>query len=515
MSMPSPSQSSQVKRHQPAISKSDEMDFGKLVGQRLGMEVRDHQRPGMRVSLENACRRFGHSSAAPFLRAVKQASLSSPEWEYLVAQVTVGESYFFRDEAQFNWLEKDWLPAIVAEKRRARDFSLRIWSAGCSDGQELYSIAIMLNQNLPEDENWKVTLLGTDVNVEALNTAVRGKYSAWSFRATPVHIVSRYFNEEGNSYVLRSDIRNRASFAYCNLVEDTFPSILNQINNLDLIICRNVFIYFSINIVRKIMEKFSASLVPGGTVLIGASDPVESGIDGLIPQHGTSVLHFRRSSPENDLSSLSGQTRQNLKTHSQGKGFQPGPAVSSGVASSVSSSAPRPLPVPPGSYNKAAAEKSLTVSKLSAMPAVSVSADANSASTDALVDTARKLADQGNLDGAAEICHQLIEKDSLASSAHFLLALIYIERADAALAEAALRKVLFLDRNNLEAHFQLGLLNIHAGRRKIGVKGLEVALELALRADPEKPLLHSPGMTVGRFVEILQSEIAIYEEAGK
>jgi chemotaxis protein methyltransferase CheR len=191
--MNSLSRSNQSPNPLPALDEVQEEVFSRFIEQRLGMEIRDHQRPRLRTAIEKACQKYSFPTFDAFLSELRDSSTTSAEWEFLVSQVTVGESYFFRDQVQFAFLRDEWLPALLRAKRQRNDFSLRIWSAGCSDGQELYSIAILLDQQLPKTEPWKVSLLGTDVNVEALGTAIKGRYSKWSFRGTPKDVIKRYF----------------------------------------------------------------------------------------------------------------------------------------------------------------------------------------------------------------------------------------------------------------------------------------------------------------------------------
>jgi len=482
----------------------DEEAICEFIRSRLGMEIRSHQRAGLRQTIENACNHFGLSSAGEYIRRLQNSSPTSAEREYLVSQVTVGESYFFRDENQFDFLRDTWLPTLLAKKRRLGDFSLRIWSAGCSGGQELFSLAILLDEQLDADENWNVHLLGTDINVDVLNAAVSGHYSSWSLRATAAALAAKYFEEDNDTFVLRADIRRLAKFNYLNLVDDNFPSILSGTNNLDLIICRNVFIYLPISVVRQIMARFSNCMAPGGSLLVGASDPIINDVEGLVVRREENIHLFQRSK-------LDEAERPSKIVH------KPPPNVilseaymepASWTPASETSLATKAADQPdvPGDVRMLLRDANWSAAVTAADDAMAIQGEMPIM----LEFKAKALANLGNIDSALESCLRSVEMDPLATHAHFLAALIYIEQKNQELAEAALRRVLFLDRSFLEAHYQLGLLNIRAGRQKAGIKNLQAALALSEKGDADRPVHDAPGMTFGRLTNILRNEINIH-----
>jgi chemotaxis protein methyltransferase CheR len=112
----------------------------------------------------------------------------NPEWQYLIQQITTRESYFLRDQGQLQLLQQKILPELIHHRRQESFIhhtnpTLRIWSAGCSTGEEAYSLAILLHQLIPDLFNWNFLILGTDINAEVIEIAKKGVYSSWSFRA--------------------------------------------------------------------------------------------------------------------------------------------------------------------------------------------------------------------------------------------------------------------------------------------------------------------------------------------
>jgi chemotaxis protein methyltransferase CheR len=140
--------------------------------------------------------------------------------ELLASHLAVGETYFFREPAMFEALEHEVLPPLVAS-RRSTGKSLRIWSAGCCSGEELYSLAIVLERTIPDLQDWNLTLLGTDIQPQFLHKARHGLYRDWSFRNVPDWIRQRYFSrdEEGN-HAIAPALRRRVTFDYLNLITD-------------------------------------------------------------------------------------------------------------------------------------------------------------------------------------------------------------------------------------------------------------------------------------------------------
>lgn len=190
---------------------------------------------------------------------------SESEWKELTLLLTTGESYFFRDRGQMKLLEMQILPELI--KKQKNSLSLRIWSAGCSTGEEPYSLAIMLQKLIPNWYDWKIFILGTDINQSNLQKAKRGIYSDWSFRLVDPKVRELYFDPHINGWKINEDLRQMVRFSYGNLVKDDFPNPASDLHNIDLIICRNVFVYFSKEAISLVVKKFSDTLSIGGYLL--------------------------------------------------------------------------------------------------------------------------------------------------------------------------------------------------------------------------------------------------------
>jgi chemotaxis protein methyltransferase CheR len=186
----------------------------------------------------------------------------------LVDNLTTNETYFFREGAQLKAFSEEILPEIRV-KNAARK-SLRIWSAGCSTGEEPYTIAILLLESGDWWRDWQVDVMGSDINQRVLHTARKGVYKKGSHRVTTPEMLAKYFIDEGKGdYRIIDPVRRLVSFSYVNLLD---PFKTSLIRDLDIIFCRNVIIYFDREAKKKVIETFYEKLRESGHLLLGHSE---------------------------------------------------------------------------------------------------------------------------------------------------------------------------------------------------------------------------------------------------
>jgi chemotaxis protein methyltransferase CheR len=219
--------------------------------------------------------------------------------EMLAARLTIGETHFFRIGPQIDALRTVVLPEIV--KRRTAARQVNAWSAGCSTGEEPYTLAMLLREQLPPTAGWDIRLLATDINDRALETVRRATYGEWSFRGTPDPIRRRYFTPDGSHWRLVEPIRRMVRFGIMNLLADPIPSLGKgaapgqPTRELDLILCRNVTIYFGAEAVRQVYRRFADALVDDGWLILGPSDPVPELPGPFEPVYLPGAVLWRRS----------------------------------------------------------------------------------------------------------------------------------------------------------------------------------------------------------------------------
>jgi chemotaxis protein methyltransferase CheR len=212
--------------------------------------------------------------------------------DLLGADLTIGETHFFRIAPQIEALRTVVLPDIIARRAGAR--RLGIWSAGCSTGEEAYTLAILLREALPASDYWEVQLLGTDLSHRAIAVARAAVYGEWSFRETPETARARYFTPEEARWRLAESIQRMVRFSHLNLMADLFPSPDPAGPSLDLILCRNVTIYFSPEACRRLYRRLAEALSPGGWLIVGPSDPTPLHPTMLEPVPVAGAILWRR-----------------------------------------------------------------------------------------------------------------------------------------------------------------------------------------------------------------------------
>ena len=182
--------------------------------------------------------------------------------------LTTNETYFFRESFQLKAFTDEIIPELIKKKTAQGSRSLRIWSAGCSTGEEPYTISMLIREQAALN-GWNVEIIGTDISQRVLQIARHGVYSKASFRATDEHYIKRYFTEQADGYRINDEIKEPVTISHLNMY-DTERIVL--LGHMDVIFCRNVIIYFDLNSKKKVVSAFHNSLAEGGFLLLGHSE---------------------------------------------------------------------------------------------------------------------------------------------------------------------------------------------------------------------------------------------------
>jgi chemotaxis protein methyltransferase CheR len=195
--------------------------------------------------------------------------------EAVIEAMTTNETSWFRDIHPFEAMRTGIFPELI--EARAATRKLSIWSAACSTGQELYSLAMMLDMQFPELQRWNVSLHGTDISNEVLAQAKAAKYSALEVnRGLPAQYLARYMEREGSHYVVAESLRRQATFAKLNFIAPWPPMA-----RFDVVLCRNVLIYFDMDVRARIVRKIQDVLAPGGYLILGSSETSLGYVEGF------------------------------------------------------------------------------------------------------------------------------------------------------------------------------------------------------------------------------------------
>jgi chemotaxis protein methyltransferase CheR len=205
------------------------------------------------------------SHGTDLLRLIQSSNV---EYDSLLQRLLTQETAFFRYPSVFDALEKKVLPELQMRKFWENPRSLRIWSAGCSTGEEAYSIAMTVADVIEFNEAWKVHILATDISRQALECAEQGVYDARDLEPVSLHHREQYFVRNGSEFVLKPELRSMITFAPMNLAQVVY------MGKFDCIFCMNVLIYFSEERQAQLVQRFFDYLEPGGYLFLGHAESI-------------------------------------------------------------------------------------------------------------------------------------------------------------------------------------------------------------------------------------------------
>ena len=407
-----------------------------LIASRIGLLVREQDDALLRKVVAERVQALNLSGAEQYCQFLDSDADIRHERKELTSLLTVGETYFFRDCGQHALLQNRILPELL--ERRKTERTLRIWCGACSSGEEAYSLAILLDELMADPSQWNILILGTDINHSAIEKARQGIYTEWSFRGMSGERRQHYFHPHKNTWVLNDAIRNRVTFRPCDLVSDEFPDYASDLHGMDLILCRNVFIYMEPHVVSRIADKFTEALTEGGILITGHGELYAHHLGKLRARvFPESIVYQKVSTPF----------------------ISPAPAPIAEI--------PRPAPKKPATVLPA-----IQKSHAAATPQ-HVAVDAGRKTTVSEIQQAWRYANQGQRDRAAKSCGEMVAKNPLVAEPHYLLAMLAQEREDFAEAKELLKKVIYLDHSFIAAYLDLGDLyareNDDARARKMRV----------------------------------------------
>lgn len=486
------------------MSHSALLQVSELVAEKTGLRFPEGRWSDLERGLAVASREFGFETLDSFLQWLVLASLEAPQIEKLASHLTVGETYFLRERRSFEALEAHALPELIRARRNGEK-RLRFWSAGCCTGEEPYSIAILLSRML-DLGSWKVSILGTDINPRSLQKAAEGVYGPWSFRDTPNWLREGYFRKSGtNRHEILPWIRESVRFALLNLVEDTYPSLENGTNAMDVIFCRNVLMYFDPERARRAIQRLHRALVDGGWLVVSPVEASPELFEGFTAVHFPGAILYRKGQRKVEKVAFSAPVAASRPEVPSLPALQPAP-----VPVGAEESAPPPPAAPElVPYEEALRlyDQGLYAEAEEMLGDLFAAGNGGAADQEGLALLVRICANQGKLDAGLTWCEKGAVGDRLNPVYLYLRAILLQEQERLQEAGEALRKALYLDAGFTMVHFALGSLRLRQGRFREARKSFENALELLSGSDPEETVPHAEGLTAGRLGEMITSTI--------
>jgi chemotaxis protein methyltransferase CheR len=466
-----------------------------LLGARTGLAFRADQRDSTKQGIERAMALSKITDASEFARLLE---FDVQALDDLIVELTVGETYFFREPAQFEFIRSHIVPEIL--QRRGSRHTVHIWSAACASGEEPYSLAILCHR---EGLVQQCSIRATDISSEALGKAEQATYRDWSLRARDRISADEYLHREGEFYRLDEQIRRMVHFEFLNLALDVYPSFATGTKELDLILCRNVLIYFDPDTIRAVARRLFDSLSVGGWLITASGDPSlvdYAAFDPVVTDHG---VFYRR--PVETLPTIP------LPRPTTPKAVTKPAAVSK--AAPIKSNA-----LPKGSTRNETL--ALTEQLKEAEHALSrgeyqLAADLSKERFDDPVACVVHLKALANIDTkrAVGFCGKLTERHSLVPEVHYLHAVLLLELNLDVEAVQAAERALFLDRSLAVAHLLLGSILRRRGALKSAQRAFRNARKLCKERPVDERLPLADDQTAGQLAEAAGIQLAAIEAA--
>jgi len=477
--------------------------FHRLVQERTGLFHTVDKRPELERILRQRLANHSLDDLGAYLRLISTDGPSAEqEWDSLAAILTTGETYFFRHRAQFELLEQEIIPELL--KQNWKSMELRFWSAGCSTGEEAYSLAMSIDRFRSQLLGWNISILATDINRDSMRRGEKGIYTPWSFRMVDDEIKDRYFTSRGGLLALKPDIRSMVSFMYLNLVSDHYPNYALGIHDLDLIICRNVTIYFHPETTARILKRFHHCLKPGGYLIMGHSELTSDRQEFFRPHIYSEAVIYQKIDPATaSLVPLPEPSRLLVTSPSAPPSTTPPPLP---VMPARAQPSPRPSPGRSAGIDDLlnAAVDALQSGRYDEAAAIySQALEEDCSNVPALMGLARLLANRGELTRAAELCLKTIEADNLLVEAHHLLATVRAEQGDLEGAKAELRKVVYLDDRFALGHYDLARILHKEGNIIQAKKMCQNALDILATVPENNLIFGAEKVTAGELRQLV------------
>ncbi len=462
----------------------------------LGIVFPPNRRNDLIARLTPAAKEFGFDDVGACAAWLLSTPLSRAQIAVLAKHLTVGETYFFRDAKSFDALRTKIFPDIFTDPHREQR-EVRVWCAAASTGEEPYSVAILLRQIMPPE--WRARIFATDINESAIERAKTGIYREWSFRQLPAGYREKYFSPVSDDrHQIAPEIRRMVTFFPFNLVADVFPSFLKGLVEIDVILCRNVLIYFSAQTNAEIIGKMEMTLAPGGYLLVSPAEAPHVALPSLLRLNIGSVVCFRRAHPASPQKPASAP----LKTAPKGSAGK----ISSEKSARLKLRGASP-PQPRVMRRALAAYRRGNYAAVTALLENFLSADdgALTAHPDALQLLVYAHANQKDLAAAEAWCQRAIERDKVNPLYHYLLAMVLLAKKDEAAARDALKRAVFLDQNFVMAHFSLGNLYHRWGDVEAARRQYRILQKLLQNVPPNAPLPGSDELTADTLRQMTEN----------
>ena len=526
------------------ISTEDFRLFQELLIEASGLYFEEGRSQSLHLALWQRLQHRGYDSYREYYNLLKFHPEGRLEIRELFDLITIGETYFLRNKAQFDVLMKFVLPEIIQRKETSGDRSIRGWSAGCSGGDEAYSIAIAMMETLPSYEEWRISILGTDINRNALARAKEGVYREKSIGHLPKEYLDKYFTFRDSTYLLKDKPKGMVQFEYHNLAKD--PLIHERMQNVDILFCRNVTIYFDGQTTQRVIENFYNSLAPGGYLFLGHTETlwqITNKFERMeFPQ---TFIYKRRGSPVQEDTvmpfmalpdiRIENLTVSAVPTSPFENGFELGRSGSTLIESPPSGLQAKGLTSPEDPTERPAYTEELSrrdqekaeradeeglpgFAEMEDRPSPSFPHPTAFQEKDGIrahLMKATHLANEAKYREAAEILAKILEVDNLSVEAYYLLGVLSYKSSDLKEAEIQFRKVIYVDPDSVLAYFNLGNMYLYQRRLHEAAREYRNAIRLLEKRPKDAQVRFCEDFTVDFLLRACRNSLAEISERGE
>ncbi|MFB3883925.1 MAG: CheR family methyltransferase [Thermodesulfobacteriota bacterium] len=474
--------------------------FKGLVTSRSGLYFKDHELKDLEKAILNRMKEQKVDSSLAYYDFLTVSEERENEFRELLNCLTVNHTYFFRNEPQFKVLKEKVLPWLIAEKKKHRMTndgtmdgkpSLRIWSAGCSTGEEPYSVAIVVNETIPELENWDIQILATDASNSALEVARKGTYGQNSMRFVSQERKDLYFVERKSverivEYEIRDSIRNIVQFSYLNLMEECYPT------TFDIIFCCNVTIYFENRTTMEVMDKIHRSLNGDGYLFVGPSESLHYISDRFKMFDWEDAIYYRKRRPKEVYSEaiLTGMDKAGVDGTSE--------KISQGKAGAGLGEIPSREIDPEKRASDFLAEASRQLHAKKYATALTLIEQAHKIGKDSeeiYYLEAEALSRLKRFEEAKDRLKTAFKLNPLFAPAHYLLGFLFIEEGLMEDAKRSFKKAIYLNKDFTLAHLGLATIYITEGKSHEAIREYRNTLNILAKHAPEDIVAFSGGFS--------------------
>ncbi|MEX2117316.1 MAG: CheR family methyltransferase [Bacteroidota bacterium] len=478
------------------------LQISEFVAEHLALNFPKERWNDLERTITAAATEFGYPEVETFIQRIISSPMTHEHMDILTTHLTTNETYFWREPETFEALEQAILPELIRSRQEQK--RIRIWSAGCSTGEEPYSIAIALHRAIPQMEDWDIAILATDINPRILQKTTAGLFGQWSFRNSPRWLRENYFApKEKDMFEILPEIKRMVKFEYLNLADDVFPSSRNNTNAMDIILCRNVLMYFSEKRCRQVVHGLFNSLVPSGYLVVSATELSLPSLSEFTAMNFPGAVLFQKTSTD-----LKGQ--RHMPAEAPGHASWGHPWQVSPV-NTLEEREPQHEEIEIGILPETATplqshamfDNALALYAQGYYEEVIEMLRKDDPTSEERVLVIRAYANQGKIHQALQSCERAIAADKLNPGLHYLYATILQENNQLDEAVTSLKRAIFLDPNFVLSYYSLGKIYQRLGNVSSANKCAENVLTILNTCRPEEILFESEGLTAERFREII------------